>query len=573
MSVTLERSKMSTDVLVVGSGAAGAMAAIKAMAEGAEVLVVTKGPFPSGNSSIALAGYAVALGNADPRDNPQVHFEDSIKAGNGLSNQKLVRTWVTKIVELTREMDSWGIDLIKDGDKFAQRPWEGHTYPRMVHHHLATGKAVMKCLGKKSQEIGVKVLEHTIVGGLLKKDGMVVGAWGIQYQTGQLLFIEAKAVILTTGGMGHLFPITDNVKTITGEGYTMAFRAGAELIQMEFCHFLPTVCYPEEMKMPSVILGRVNGLINKGGARLYNAWGERFMKKYYPDRGDTVGGGEELTRAIGLEIYEGKGSPHGGIYLDVSDVPPEMQKTDFADIWDKAARASIDLGYQPIELAPYPHDLVGGIKIDETGSTGVPGLFAAGEAAGGAHGASRFGGSAVADALAFGAISGRNAAHYAGQVEKQSPPDEQQLGEVQGAVETLLSRKEGIKPSVLTKSVQTLANDYLNVGRDEKGLKKALGKLEQMEREMLPQMSAWAEDRKESAAILRQAIEVDGQLELARAIATAALQRQESRGGYFGGHYRTDHPSQDDENWLKNIVLKREHGAISCRTEPPVTED
>ena len=221
MSETLEISKISTDVLVVGSGAAGAMAAIKAMAEGAEVLVVTKGPFPSGNSSIALAGYAVALGHADPRDNPQVHFEDSIKAGNGLSNQKLVRTWVTKIVELTREMDSWGIDLIKDGDKFAQRPWEGHTYPRMVHHHLATGKAVMKCLGKKSREIGVKVLEHTIVGGLLKKDGMVVGAWGIQYQTGQLLFIEATAVILTTGGMGHLFPITDNVKTITGEGYTL----------------------------------------------------------------------------------------------------------------------------------------------------------------------------------------------------------------------------------------------------------------------------------------------------------------------------------------------------------------
>jgi len=569
----LKIKEITTDVLVVGGGGAGAMATIKAMAEGAKVLVATKGPFPSGNTSIAMGGFAVALGHADPRDNPQVHFEDAIKAGNGLNNRKLVRTWVTKIVELTREMDSWGIDLIKEGDKFAQRPWEGHTYPRMVHHYQTTGKAVTKCLGQKSKEMGVQALEHTIVGGLLKGDEAVAGAWGIQYLTGQLLFIKAKAVVLTTGGMGHLFPITDNVRTITGEGYALALRAGAELIDIEFCHFLATPCYPEKMKVRYVFQSHLNNLLNRGEARLHNSLGERFMKKHYPDTGEKEKGGEQITRAIGLEICEGRGTVHGGIYLDVSDVPPEMQKTLFPRIWDSAARAGIDLSYQPIELAPNPHDLVGGVRIDETGSTNVRGLFAAGEAAGGAHGASRFGGSALSDALAFGAISGRNAAHYTRQLKRQLPWNEQQLVEVQHRLESLSLTKEGIKPSELKKSVQALANNYLNVVRNEDGLKKALHELEQIKRDMLPQMSAWAEDQKEQAIRLRGAIEADGQLELAEIIATAASCRQESRGGYFGGHYRSDYPEQDDENWLKNIILKKEQGVISCRTEPPVMED
>ncbi|MFC1909066.1 FAD-dependent oxidoreductase [Chloroflexota bacterium] len=532
--MTIERRELSTDVLIIGGGAAGAMAAIKAMNKGAEVLVVTKGPFPSGNSSIALAGYAVALGNADPRDNPQVHFEDALKTGNGLNNRKLLRTWVTKIVEITREMDSWGIDFVREGDKLEQKPWEGHTYSRMVHHHMTTGKAVTQCLDKKSKEIGVPALEHTIVGGLLKQDNKVVGAWGIQYQTGELLFIRSKAIILATGGMGHLFPITDNVKTITGEGYTLAFRAGAELIGMEFCHFLATACYPEKIKVGHVFLGYINNMINNG-ARLYNSKGERFMKKKFPDTLEKGLGGEEFTRAIGLEICEGGGGPHGGVYLDVSDIPVEMQKTVFAKVWDNAARAGVDLSYQPIELAPNPHDLVGGVVIDETGSTGVPGLFAAGEATGGAHGASRFGGSALAEALAFGAIAGESAADYAKQLEKPSTWDEEQLAGVQNRIETMLSTKEGVKPSELKRSIQMVAYNFLNAGRNEKGLKKALGELQRLEREMLPRMIAQAEDEKERAAQLREAIETDGQLELAKIIATAALCRQESRGGYFGG--------------------------------------
>ena len=573
-----ETKVLSTDVLVIGGGAAGAMAAIKAMAEGAEVLVVTKGPYPSGNTSIARWGYSVSLGHADPRDNPQVHFEDTVREGNGLNNRKMVRAWVTEIVELTKEMERWGLDLNREGDKFAQLLFPGHTYPRMINHDNNTGRPVTQCLAKKSKEVGFPVLEHTIVGGLLQKDEAVVGAWGIQYKTGQFLLIQAKAVILAAGGMGHLYPRTDNVRTVTGEGYTLAFRAGVELIGMEFSHFVLSFCYPEKLTVASgfrvpLTFGLIFNLLNKGGARLYNSSGERFMKKQRPDTEERGRGNEQPMHDIAYEICEGRGTVHGGVFMDVSDVPPEMQKKDFAALWDTAARIGFDLSYQPLEVAPHPHDFIGGVKIDETARTGLPGLFAAGEVAGGSHGACRMGGQALSEALAFGAIAGRNAFSYSRRLGKQIPWDEQQVAEVRDRMESWLSRKEGVKPPELKRSLQTMADRYLGAVKNEKGLTKALQDIQAMEKEMLPQMSAWAEDPQGKAVSLRDAIEVDGQLELSKIIATAALYRKESRGGHYGGHYRSDYPSRDDRNWMKNIILKREKGAITCRTVPPVMED
>jgi len=572
-----ETEVIDTDILIIGSGAAGTMAAIKAITAGAEVLLVTKGPFPSGNTSIGLWGCSVAIGHADPRDNPQVHFEDTLKGGNGLNNRRMVRAWVTEILELFKEMDRWGIDLIREGDKYAQFPWPGHTYPRMVHHQNNTGRAITQCLARKSKEVGMPVLEHTIVGGLLKKEETVVGAWGIQYQTGQFVLIRAKAVILATGGLGHLFPRTDNVRTITGEGYTMAFRAGAELTEMEMCRFILSICYPEKLTLAAGFRSPVDfhllfQLINKGGARFYNALGERFTRRPRPGTEERGKSNEQLIHDIGWEICEGRGSAHGGVYLDVSDVPPEMQKKDFAVLWDTAARIGLDLGYQPVEVAPHPHDFIGGVRIDETTRTRVEGLFAAGEVTGGSHGASRMGGQALSEALAFGAIAGRNASSYVKRMGKRIPWDEQQLAGVRDRIETWLSAREGVKPSELKKRIQAIADKYLNIVRNGKELTKALEELRQLEGKTLPRMSAWAEDPKERAANLRDAIEADGQLELAKIIATAASYRKESRGGHYGGHYRSDYPSKDDQNWLKNIILKRELGAISCTTAPPVME-
>ena len=573
MVTAMEKTELSTDVLIIGGGAAGAVAAIKAAQEGADALVVTKGPYPSGNSSIALAGYAVALGHADPRDNAQVHYDDIIRAGNGLNNHKLVRKWVSEVIDVTWEMDSWGIDLIKEGDKFAQRPWEGHTYPRMVHHHLTTGKAVMQCLARKSNELGVKSVGHTIIAGLLKSDDRIAGAWGINYRTGELVVINAKAVILTTGGMGHLFPLTDNVAAVTGEGYALGFDVGAELTGMEFCHFLATPCYPEKMRVRYAFMRYVNGLINDAGAKLYNGLGERFMLKQYPETAELNKNGEDMTKAIGMEICEGRAGAHGGVYLDVSGVAEEMKTTEFAQVWDTAARAGVDLSYQPIELAPYPHDLVGGLKIDETAATNVPGLFAAGEAAGGSHGASRFGGGALSEALAYGAIGARAAASYARELGQHLPPDDGQLADAESRIEGLLAPKEGIPPAELKRSIQSVAHNYINIVENEEGLTKAIQELEHIEKQMLPEMSAWSDNEKERIANLRESLEVTGQLETAKAMATASLHRTESRGGLFGGHYRSDYPDKDNENWMKNIILKKEADGISLSLESPVTED
>lgn len=571
MTGALETREIDTDVLVVGGGAAGVMAAIKAKIEGAKVLVVNKGPFPSGNSSIALGGYSVALGDADPRDNPDVHFEDVIRAGNGLNNRRVVRAWVKEIVGLTREMDAWGIDLIKENNTFAQRAWNGNTYPRMVHHNMTTGQAVMRCLRNRAKKDGLVSLDHTIIGGLLTGEEGIVGGWGIQYQNGQFLLISAKAVVLATGGMGHLFPTTDNIRTITGEGYALAFRAGAELMDMEMIHFLTTLVSPVKLKPRHVIIRSLLDMINSGG-RLYNGLGERFMKKH-SETGEREKGDKQISQAIGLEICEGRTTAHGGVYLDVSDVPPELRKKIFSNIWSKLERAGVDLRYQPVGLAPNPHDIMGGVRIDETGQTSVRGLFAAGEAAGGSHGAARVGGSALSDALAFGAIAGRNAARFAQDVKAKGPFNPDFIAAPQREVEALLSRKGGIPPVELRRSVQAIAHRYLNTVRNEEGLNRALRELEGLESETLPRLSACETDPNLRLVLLRESIEVSGQLELAKLIATAARFRKESRGGPFGGHYRSDFPSQDDRNWLKNIVLKKENGTISCRTAPPVMEE
>lgn len=573
--MVLEANELKTDVLVVGSGAAGTMAAIKATAKGANVLVATKGPFPSGNSSIAMGGFGAPMGYADPRDNAQVYFEDIVRAGQGLCNQKIVRAWTNKIVELTKEMDEWGIDLIKENGKFAQIVYTGHTYPRMVHHYRTTGAAVMKCLGARSKETGFKVLEHTIIGGLFKDGDSISGAWGLRYQTGELVFIAAKTVIWVTGGMGHLFPYTDNVRMITGEGYSLAFKAGAELTGMEFCHFLPTICYPEEMRTTSVVIPFINMLIKGGGARYYNILGQRFMRKYFPGESElktnSRSSNEEIVRTLSREIYEGRGSPHDGVYLDVSDVKEDFWKKECAFLWEKATRASINLTYQPLEIVPYPHDMIGGIKIDETGGTTVPGLFAAGEAAGGAHGASRIGGSALSEALAFGAICGENAARSAADLKRQPEISQARKQEVTRRLESLLGGKSDVSPSEIKSKVKKIVHRYINAAREKAGLDKALAELKEIEDHILPLLTVRNEDEKKRILQIAEAIEVEGQVELAKIMASAALVREETRGGQYGGHYRIDYPERDDKNWLKNVVLKREpNGSFSHYTEEPV---
>ena len=572
----LGKTELSTDILVVGAGSAGAMAAIKAKIAGADVLVVTKGPYPSGNSTKALAGYAAAFGHNDPQDNTDVHFGDVLRNGIGLCNQKMVKTWTNTICELTEEMRGWGLDLIRDEDdeKYIQIPWEGHTYPRMVNHHRVTGKYIMKCLEAKSAELGIETLSHTIVGGLFKDGERVTGAWAVNYRSGELYIIKAKAVIMSTGGYGALYPVGDNVSAATGEGYAVAFDAGAEMIGMEFGHYLTTPLYPEKMQVKFVFVGFVNGLINESVAKLFNGDGERFMLKHFPETGEQKHTAEELCRYIGLEICEGRVGPHGGVLFDVSEVPAEFETSErYARIWELAERAGLDLRKEPIELTTYPHDLVGGIKIDERGQTNVPGLFAAGEATGGSHGASRFGGSALSDCMVFGAIGAGTAARYCREMNESPTLDDAEVKAVEAKLTSWIDRPEGVVPADTMQEIKSLAGHHLNMVRSETGILAAFAEVDRMETEAVSNFSVQGETDKETAANIRRAIEAEGQLKLCRLLGAASLEREESRGGFFGGAYRAEFPAQDDENWLRNVVLKKENGSITARTEVPVEID
>jgi fumarate reductase (CoM/CoB) subunit A len=559
---------IDVDVLVVGSGSAGIMAAIRAKQADADVLLVTKGPLPSGNSCKALSGYAAAFGHSDPRDNPDVHFADVVRNGVGLSNQKLVRKWVDEICGLTLEMTGWGLDLIRDDGKFSQIPWEGHTYPRMVHHHRVTGKYLMKALSARSGQLGVRIMPHTIIGGFFRKDGAVNGAWAANCQTGELHLIRAKTVIVCTGGVGALYPFGDNVGAVTGEGYAFAFDAGAELLGMEFGHFLATPVFPEKMQAKLSFVGFVNGMINESRGRLYNGVGERFMYRYYPETGEKGRKAEELVRCIGAEMIAGRAGAHGGVYFDASDVPDDFRERErYRRFFELAERAGMNLRRDPLEIVPYPHDLVGGIKIDEDGRTNVRGLYAAGEAAGGSHGASRFGGSALSDCLVFGSAGGRNAAAEARAQARHSELDADQLEAVRARLAGW-QHGRGRRPREVLHDLSRMAFRHLNMVRSGDGLNAVLLQVAEMKKAELPSMAVDAGEG--MPARLREAIEADGQARLCELMARAALERQESRGGYFGGHYRVEFPERDDENWLKNIVLSNRGGKVALHHEEPV---
>ncbi|EJW09890.1 Succinate dehydrogenase flavoprotein subunit [Rhodovulum sp. PH10] len=545
------------------------MAAIKAHDAGADVLVVTKGAWGSGNTVKALAGFAAAFGHADPRDNPDVHFGDVVRNGVGLCNQKLVRKWVNTICGLTEEMRSWGLDLKRIGDKYSQIAWEGHTYPRMINHNRETGKYLIKCLRERASSLGIKVIEQMVIGGLLKADGEATGAWGFNYETGELFHFRCKTVIVCTGGFGAMYPVGDNVMQATGEGYAQAFDAGAKMIGMEFAHFLPTPIHPEGMHTRGVFTRITNGLLS-AGARLYNGHGERFMFGYFPEQGEKGHSMEPLCRRIAQEITEGRAGLHGGIYFDLSDVPTRLREEEqYKRLFISADRSDIDLRRQPIELSTYPHDLVGGIRIDEFGRTNVPRLFAAGEAAGGSHGASRFGGSALSDCLVFGAASGEAAAALARDTNAVPPTNRAALDDVRGRLDAWSSGK-GASPAEVRDRIRDLAFRHLNMVRSGPGLEAVLQEVKAFRRDVLPTMCTKV-DGSLDFALLRQAIEAEGQVRLCELLATAALDRKESRGGYFGGHYRTEYEQQDDAGWLKNIVLCNDKGEIRIEYEAPVT--
>ncbi len=528
------------DVLVIGGGLAGVQAARMARQAGASVLMALKGTLgSSGNSPMAGGGFAAALRIADPQDSPDVHFADTMAGGGNVNRADLVRVMVEQAPAAVLELHRLGVKFAMAGDQIAQVQAPAQTYRRGVRTAGGGSVQMMQVMADVTRSAGVDVVEGVTLSDLLLRSGAVVGAVGFVPSRDALLAIQARAVVLACGGAGRVYPLTSNHREITGDGYAMAYRAGARLADMEFVQFTPTaLAYPPEMRGMSA----GGSLLGQKGAKLLNRLGERFMTRYDPDRM------ERTTRAIASqaifkEIVEGRGTEHGAVYLDVTEVDPvDLQNIAGPQI-RQLRQYGVDMLKEPIELAPAVHHCMGGVVIDTRCRTDIPGLFAAGEVEAGIHGANRLNSNALSEAAVFGKIAGQEAAAYAASA-PLIPLDPEKLERARAEMESLV--RPGTSPEALVERLQTLMLAGAGLERRAEALEAALADLARLRAEADAVGAA-------SAAEIPRIVELRNMLEVGEIIQRAALMRRESRGA----HFRADFPGQNDDEWLANIVVSQ----------------
>jgi succinate dehydrogenase/fumarate reductase flavoprotein subunit len=561
---------LTTDVLVVGSEGAGSFAALEAADAGADVLLLTKDLHGRGGVTV-MAAYscAAATGDVDPEDTPDIHFRDTITGGYYLPNQELVQLCCDVGVESVRKLDQWGCPWDKTPDgRFHQTKMPGYTYRRALHCGHATGIEVMKTLVRQvRRNPHIRVLNETVLTDLLVRDGQVTGAMAIHIPTGEFLVLRAKFVILATGSALALYALHSGAAGSTGDGTAIALRAGAELVDIEFTQFFPT----------SAIEPRMRGWEGVAFFRYFmDAWllnrlGERFMARYDPQRMELATR-DVLARAIISEVRAGRGGPHGGVYLDVSHIPAriieEEVKARFNGWTIGPINPIIDYGWdprtEPAEIAPTCHFFCGGIRINKECHTNVPGLLAAGEAAGGFNGANRLAGNALSQVFALGLQAGRMAARRL----RQTDLLEVKATDAAAAAKRwrgLLKTGPGVSPSKLRRELQRLMSDHVGLVRSKASLEHGITEIQRL-RDEIGHVSLATSVPKRNYQWL-EAISLVNMLDVAGAIAEAALSRNESRGT----HYRIDFPDLDDEKWLANIVISHKDGTFQLTPAPLTT--
>lgn len=548
------------DVLVIGSGAAGCRAAIAASEAAAQVCLITKGPLGrSGTTNLGGVVYAAALGHADPSDSVYHHMRDTVVEGRYLGDQRMAMLMAERAPRSVYDLERYGLNWYKKGGRFYQLPTPGHSRDRGVHYNQKTGQMVQRALVRellRPSRVNVMLLEDFLVASLIRdREGPVVGVSGVNLRTGRLGQVDAGAVIIATGGCGAMCRVTDMDTGATGDGMALALRAGAELIAPEMHQFFPTAfVHPESLRG----LALATSALWKYGLRLYNANGERFMERYYPREKENVPR-DLLSRAIYQEIAEGRGTEHGGVYLDTSQVAGwEEVKKHRARSYVMPQRLGIDT--DRVEVAPTYHFTIGGIRVNLDTSTSVPGLFACGEAAGGLHGANRIGGNALAECVVFGEIAGEVAAGWARGNGGKAPDAVSELRRSIGA--WTAGPGEGVRPIKLVRSLQDLFWRRMGIVRDHQGLSSGLQELDELG-ELAGRVRLAATERVFNLELV-DAIQLQNMLELARAFFRGALERTESRGC----HFRADYPRPDNPNWLRNIVCRKKGNQIEMETVP-----
>ncbi len=555
---------LESDVLVIGGGVTATRAAVSAYDEGARVILVDKGIV--GKSGGGPVAYSVTAALIRPPDSPEILFQDMVKSGQGLNNQRLVRVFAEEVAQgRVLELEKFGIVFARTSDgSLSLRQLGGHSHPRdILSFHAAS---MVNVLLSEVMRRGIKILSEIMITRLITNQGRVVGAIGLDRKTGNFIVFRAKTTVLTAGGAGQAYGpgeisgYTTNLMEITGDSYAMAYRIGAELVDMEFVQSIPAIAYPDVYK--GVLLGEPAGT----NAKLYNSKRERFMKHYDPEQFDELkdkSTKDIVAYSVFREVREGRGTPHGGVWMDLSEAPPDT----FHIFPQPFEEMGIDPKKDWVEMIPAVHYFMGGVRINEKCETNISGLYAAGEAAGGLHGANRLAGCSTADSNVFGARAGK---YSAVEARKMARPgiNWEQVSEEQRRILTLLKSQEkpiGIAPAKIRKKIQTLLWDDVGVLRNEAGLRASLEKLEPIRKEYEKDLRLRQNSVKFNNELI-EAVELSNMLDLAEIIARAALLRKERRGA----HFREDYPNRDDKNWLKNIVVKCEAGEMKLSTTPIV---
>jgi succinate dehydrogenase / fumarate reductase flavoprotein subunit len=553
--VTTEYETHDHDVLIIGAGGAGLRAALGALAEGAKVGVVCKSLLGKAHTVMAEGGIAAAMANVDSADNWRTHFRDTMRGGKLLNNWRMAQIHAQEAPERVRELEQWGalFDRTQDG-QILQRAFGGHTFRRLCHVGDRTGLEMIRTLQDRGVQLGIDVYMECAITRLLRDGDRIAGAFGYWREQGRFVVFRAKSVVMATGGIGKAWKITSNSWEYTGDGMALAYGAGAELMDMEFVQFHPT-----GMVWPPGVQGiLVTEAVRGEGGVLRNKLGERFMEKYDPKKME-LSTRDVVARAIYTEVREGRGTEHGGAYLDISQKPAEYVKKKLPSMYHQFKElADVDITKGPMEVGPTCHYMMGGIRVDaETAESSVPGLFAAGEAAAGLHGANRLGGNSLSDLLVFGRRAGLAAAEHAKQI-SSTTIDSGQIEEAAREMLAPFERKDGESPYTIHRDLQETMQNLAGIFRNKEDLIRALEELEKL-KERAGGISVEGSRLFNPGWHLAQ--DLKAMLLVSEAVTRSALAREESRGA----HSRIDHPDLDAAWGAKNNVIVRERSAMTLR--------
>jgi succinate dehydrogenase / fumarate reductase, flavoprotein subunit len=594
--------RLPYDVVVVGAGGSGLRAAIEARHAGKRTAVISKSLFGKAHTVMAEGGCAAAMGNMNPNDNWMVHFRDTMRGGKFLNNWRMAELHAKEAPDRVYELEAWGalFDRTKDG-KISQRNFGGHEYPRLAHVGDRTGLEMIRTLQQRvvalqqedarthgDPEAMIKVFAETTITELVKDGERIAGAFGYIRETGQFVLFEAPTVILATGGIGKVFKVSSNSWEYTGDGHALALLAGATLLNMEFVQFHPT-----HMVWPISVRGLlVTESVRGDGGVLKNSEGKRYMFNYVPDvfraqyaeteeeadrwytdpdhnrRPPELLPRDEVARANNAEVKAGRGSPHGGVFLDIaSRRPAEEILRRLPSMYHQFKElADVDITKEPMEVGPAQHYVMGGVEVDpDTGESIVPGLFAAGEVSGGMHGSNRLGGNSLSDLLVFGRRAGLGAVEYLNSLGDDRPrASDADLEAARAEALAPLERSGGENPYTVHGEVQQTMNDLVGIIRKEEEIKAALAELEKL-RARAANVSAEGSPAYNPGWHL--ALDLRNIILIADCVAQAALERQESRGG----HTREDFPGMSPE-WRKvNLVCTLDGDHVALKQQPMVS--